>query len=184
MSTEANKRQIRRYYEEVLNGRNIALLDQLAVPDYDEHSPFPGQPNGLEGLKARVGAIVAAFHPVFTLHQLVGDGETVVAYWTNTGTHTGEFMGIPPSGRTVTISGADTHRLRDDRMAEHWHVIEELQMLQQLGVIAAPQEAAASSCHAPRPRRPLLVEAKCAGWLTAWRVNWSPPAATYTGTRS
>ena len=53
-------------------------------------------------------------------------------------------MGIPPSGRTVTISGIDIHRLRDGKMAEHWHVIEELQMLQQLGVISAPQEAAVS----------------------------------------
>ena len=144
MSTEANKRQIERYYEEVLNGGNIALLDELALPDYDEHSPFPGQPNGIEGLKARVGAILASFHPVFALHELIGEDETVVAYWTNTGTHTGEFMGIPPRGRTVTISGVDIHRFRDGRMAEHWHVIEELQMLQQLGVVAVPQGTAAS----------------------------------------
>lgn len=144
MSREPNKSQIRRYYEEVLNGGNIVLLDELAVPDYDEHSPFPGQPNGIEGLKARVGAILAAFRPVFTLHELLCEGDTVVAYWTNTGTHATEFMGIPPSCRTVTISGVDIHRLRDGRMAEHWHVIEELQMLQQLGVIPVPQGAAAS----------------------------------------
>jgi steroid delta-isomerase-like uncharacterized protein len=144
MSTETNKTQIRRYYEEVLNGGNVGLLDELAVPDYDEHSPLPGQPNGIEGLKARVGAILAAFHPVFALHEVLAEDDTVVAYWTNTGTHTGEFMGIPPSGRIVTISGVDIHRLRDGRMAEHWHVIEELQMLQQLGVMPAPQGAAAS----------------------------------------
>ena len=142
MSTEANKSLVRRYYEDVLNGGNVGLLDELAVPDYDEHGPFPGQPNGIEGLKARIGAILASFRPVFTLHELIADGETVVAYWTNTGTHQGEFMGIPPSGRTVTISGVDIHRLRDGRMAEHWHVIEELQMLQQLGVIPAQQGAA------------------------------------------
>jgi len=142
MSTEANKSLVRRYYEDVLNGGNVGLLDELAVPDYDEHSPFPGQPNGIEGLKARIGAILASFRHVFTLHELIAEGETVVAYWTNTGTHQGEFMGIPPSGRTVTISGVDIHRLRDGRMAEHWHVIEELQMLQQLGVIPAQQGAA------------------------------------------
>ncbi len=138
MSTEANKSLIRRYYEEVLNGGKVALLDELAVPDYDEHSPFPGQPNGVEGLKARVGAIVGSFRPRFTLNELVAEADTVVAYWTNTGTHQGEFMGIPPSGRTVTISGVDIHRLRGGRMAEHWHVIEQLQMLQQLGAIPAP----------------------------------------------
>lgn len=143
MSTEANKGTVKRFYEEVLNAGNVALLDELAVQDYDEHSPFPGQPNGIEGLRARVGAILGAFRPVFTLHELVAEGDTVVAYWTNTGTHQGEFMGLPPSGKTVTISGIDVHRLRDGRLAEHWHVIEQLQMLQQLGVIPMPQGAPA-----------------------------------------
>jgi steroid delta-isomerase-like uncharacterized protein len=142
MSTEANKTLVRRYYEDVFNGGKVELLDEMAVPDYDEHSPFPGQPNGIEGLKARVAAILAAFRPTFTLHGVVGEGDTVVAYWTNTGTHQGEFMGVPPSGRPVRISGIDIHRLRDGRMAEHWHVVEELQMLQQLGVIPEPQGAA------------------------------------------
>lgn len=143
MSPEANKKTVARYYQEVFNGGNVGLLDQLAVPDYDEHSPFPGQPNGIEGLKARVGALLAAFRPVFTVRELVAEGDTVVAYWTNTGTHQGDFMGIPPSGRRVTVSGVDVHRLRDGRMAEHWHVVEELQMLQQLGVVPVPQEAGA-----------------------------------------
>ena len=143
MSAEANKSVVRRYYEEVLNGGDVALLDQLAVPDYDEHSPFPGQPNGVEGMKARVGGILAAFRPVFTVREVVAEGDTVVVYWTNTGTHQGDFMGIPPTGRTVTISGIDVHRLRDGRLAEHWHVIEELQMLQQLGVLPVPEGAPA-----------------------------------------
>ena len=142
MSTEANKSLVRRYYEEVLNAGDIGVLNEIAAPDYDEHSPFPGQPNGIEGLRARVGGIVAAFRPVFTLHDIVAEGDTVVVYWTNTGTQRGEFMGIPPTGRTVTISGVDIHRLREGKLAEHWHVIEQLQMLQQLGVIPVPQGAA------------------------------------------
>ena len=144
MSTELNKAVVRRYYEEVLNGRDPGVLDQLAVSDYDEHSPFPGQPNGIEGLKARAGALLAAFNPyVFTLHEVVAEGDTVVVRWNNTATHSGSFMGIPPSGRVLTISGIDVHRLRDGRMAEHWHVVEELQMLQQLGVIPTPEGAPA-----------------------------------------
>lgn len=141
MSTNNNRNVVMRYYEEVLNGGNVGLLDELAVSDYDEHSPFPGQPNGLEGLRARVGGILAAFRPRFTVHRLICEGDLVAAHWTNTGTHQGEFMGIPPSGRTVTISGIDVHLLRDGRLAEHWHVVEELQMLQQLGVLPQPQGA-------------------------------------------
>ena len=144
MSTEANKNLVKRYYEEVLNGRNPGVLDELAVSDYDEHSPFPGQPNGLEGLKARAGGLLAAFNPyAFTMQDVVAEGDTVVVHWTNTATHSGSFMGIPPTGRAVTISGIDIHRIRDGKMAEHWHVVEELQMLQQLGLLPAPEGASA-----------------------------------------
>lgn len=143
MSTEENTSVVRRYYEEVLNRGEIGKLDELAVTDYDEHSPFPGQPNGIEGLRARAGAIVAAFRPTFTLRHVIAEGDLVAVHWTNAGTHVGEFMGVPPSGRPVTLSGIDIHRLRGGRLAEHWHVVEELQMLQQLGVIPQPQEAGA-----------------------------------------
>jgi predicted ester cyclase len=143
MSTESNRELVRRYYEEVLNGRKVEILDELAVSDYDEHSPFPGQPNGLEGLKARAGALLSAFNPyVFTIRDLVAEGDTVVAHWTNVATHSGSFMGIPPTGRVLTISGIDIHRLRDGKMAEHWHVVEELQMMQQLGLVPSPEGAA------------------------------------------
>lgn len=143
MSIESNKELVGRYYEEVLNARKVEILDELAVSDYDEHSPFPGQPNGLEGLKARAGALLSAFNPyVFTIRDLVAEGDTVVAYWTNTATHSGSFMGIPPTGRVVTLSGIDIHRIRDGKMAEHWHVVEELQMMQQLGLVPSPEGAA------------------------------------------
>jgi steroid delta-isomerase-like uncharacterized protein len=144
MSLEANKNLVHRYYSEVLNGRNLAVLDDIAAPDYDEHSPFPGQPNGLEGLKARAGALLAAFQPyVFTLHDVVAEGDRVIVRWTNTATHSGPFMGIPATGREATISGIDIHLIRDGRMAEHWHVVEELQMLQQLGLLPTPGGAPA-----------------------------------------
>jgi steroid delta-isomerase-like uncharacterized protein len=144
MSTEANKSLVRRYYEEVLNGRNPGILDELAVSDYDEHSPFPGQPNGFEGLKARATALLTAFNPyAFTIRDLVAEGDKVVVHWTNTATHSGPFMGIPPTGRVLTISGVDIHLMRDGKMAEHWHVVEELQMLQQLGLVPAPEGAPA-----------------------------------------
>jgi predicted ester cyclase len=139
---ETNKTLIRRYYEEVLNGRNLGVLDELADSDYDEHSPFPGQPNGFEGLKARATALLAAFNPyVFTILDLVAEDDKVVVYWTNTATHSGPFMGIPPTERVMTIRGIDIHLVRNGRMAEHWHVVEELQMLQQLGLVPAPEEA-------------------------------------------
>lgn len=144
MPTEQNKATVRRYYDEVFNQRNIDLVDELAVEDYVENNPFPGQGNGRNDLKARVQAILGAFHPMrFKVEQVVAEGEQVVVRWTQTGTHSGNFMGIPPTGKEVTVAGIDVHRLRDARMAEHWHVVDQFGLLQQLGVIPAPSGAPA-----------------------------------------
>jgi steroid delta-isomerase-like uncharacterized protein len=141
MPTEANKATIRRYYDEVLNGGNIRLLREIAVPDYDEHDPLPGQTDGLEGLQQRVEMLRTAFRPHFTLEDMIAEQDKVVVRWTNRGTHLGEFMGIPPTGRTFTIAGIDIHRLRDGKMAEHWHVVDLFSQLQQLGLLPQPAES-------------------------------------------
>lgn len=130
---------MRRYYEEVFNQRRTGLIDQLAVEDYVEHDPFPGQGNGRADLTARVEAILAAFAPLqFRLEHLVAENDQVVARWCQTGTHTGAFLGIPPTGRQFTITGIDIHKLRDGRMAEHWHAVDLYRLLQQLGAIPTP----------------------------------------------
>jgi len=113
MSTEANKALVRRYYEDVLHQGNIQLLEKITVPDYDEHDPIPGQASGQEGLKQRVGLLRSAFQPQFTLEDMIAEGDKVVVRWTNRGTHVGEFMGIPATGRSFSIAGIDIHRLRD-----------------------------------------------------------------------
>ena len=143
MSTEINKRVVRRYYDEVLNEGNLALIDELAVDDYIENDPFPGQGDGRGDLKARVAALLEAFSPcTFTIEDVVVEGDRVVVRWTSSGTHSGPFMGMPPTSKPYTISGIDIHRLADGRMAEHWHVVDQLSQLQQLGLL--PSQAPAS----------------------------------------
>jgi steroid delta-isomerase-like uncharacterized protein len=144
MSTEENKAVVRRYYDEVLNGRNIDVIDELAVEDYREHDPFPGQGNGRQDLKARAKVILDAFNPVrFTLEQVVGEDDKVVVRWSQTATQSGSFMGIPPTGKEFTIAGIDIHTVRGGRMAEHWHVVDQLALMQQLGLIPQPSGAPA-----------------------------------------
>jgi steroid delta-isomerase-like uncharacterized protein len=139
MSEQDNKTVVRRYYEQVFNQRRTDLIDQLAVEDYVEHDPFPGQGNGRADLTARVQAILDAFTPLqFRLELLVAENDQVIAHWSQAGTHNGAFMGIPATGRQYTITGIDIHKLRDGRMAEHWHVVDLYGLLQQLGVIPAP----------------------------------------------
>jgi steroid delta-isomerase-like uncharacterized protein len=73
--------------------------------------------------------------PQFTIEQLVAEGDTVVVRWTNRGRHVGAFLGIPPTNKPFTIAGIDVHVLKDGRLAEHHHVVDQLSMMQQLGLI-------------------------------------------------
>jgi steroid delta-isomerase-like uncharacterized protein len=141
MGSEANKRSARRYYDEVLNEGRTELLDELAASDYDEHDPLPGQGTGRQGLKDRVSVLRQALGQTFTVEDVIAEGDRVAVRWSATGRHVGDFMGMPPSGRSFTIAGIDVHRFQDGRMAEHWHVVDQLAMLQQLGVIPQPEGA-------------------------------------------
>ena len=143
MSTETNKAVVRRYYDEVLNARQVDVLDEIAVADYQENDPLPGQGDGRQGLKERATVFVDALASSFTLEDLIAEGDRVVVRWTNNGTHVGDFVGIPPTGRSFRIAGIDVHRLDNGRLAEHWHVVDQLTMLQQLGLIPSPDGAPA-----------------------------------------
>ena len=144
MTIEQNKALVRRYYDEVLNQGNIALLDELATEAYIENDPFPGQGTGREGLKGRAGYIVSALKPVhFDIQDVVAEGDRVVVRWLSQGTHSSDFLGIPATNRSYEIAGIDIHRVEDGRMAEHWHVVDQLSQLQQLGLLPAPDGAPA-----------------------------------------
>jgi steroid delta-isomerase-like uncharacterized protein len=141
MGLESNKSVARRYYEEALNKGDLDALDQLAVSDYEEHDPLPGQGEGLPGLKQRVSMLREAFGQHFTVEDLIAEGDKVVVRWTGSGTHVGEFMGIPPTGRSFQINGIDIHAFRDGKMSAHWHVVDQFSLLQQLGLIPMPDGA-------------------------------------------
>jgi steroid delta-isomerase-like uncharacterized protein len=144
MTTDQNRAIVRRYYDEVLNGRTVAVLDEIAIADYIENDPFPGMGNGREQLKLRAGALLSAFAPcTFKIEDIVAEGDRVAVRWRSRGTQSGEFMGIPPTNRSYEIAGIDFHRLADGRMAEHWHVVDQLSQLQQLGLLPSPQGAPA-----------------------------------------
>ena len=139
MSELDNKAVVRRYYEEVLNQGRLSVLDDIAAEDYTEHDPLPGQGNGRDDLRARVSLLKAAFDPSFSIEDIVAEGDRIVVRWLSKGTHTGEFLGLPPSGEAYQIAGIDIHAVRDGRMAEHWHVVDQLSQLQQLGFIPQPE---------------------------------------------
>jgi predicted ester cyclase len=94
------------------------------------------------GSRIGVSMIVEGLAPTFTIED-VAEGDRVVVRWTNSAKHVGNFLGVPPTSRSCAIAGIDIYRIDNGRMAEHWHVIDQLAMLQQLGLIPAPEGAPA-----------------------------------------
>jgi steroid delta-isomerase-like uncharacterized protein len=138
MSTEANKILARRVFEEVLNGRNLDLLDELAVPDYVEHNPLPGQGTGIDGIRDRYTMLFNAFDFRFTVEDVIAEVDKVVLRWTHTGTHVGAFLGMPSTGRNYRTTGIEIWRVENGKLAEHWDVVDVFGQLMQLGLLPQP----------------------------------------------
>jgi steroid delta-isomerase-like uncharacterized protein len=135
---EQNKEVARKIYEEVLNKRDLDLLDELVRPDYIEHDPLPGQREGLDGIRDRYTMLIDGLDPRFTIEDEIAEGDRVVIRWTNAGTHVGEFLGAPATNRPFSIAGIDIYRVQDGKLAEHWHVVDMYAQLIQLGLLPAP----------------------------------------------
>jgi len=139
MSTEQNKALMRRFYEEISKG-NLAALDELVAADLVDHSPFvPGQAPGRQGTLELFTMIRAAFPDLHvTVEDMVAEGDKVAVRGTMSGTHKGEFTGIAPTGKQITVGTIEILRIVGGKMVEHWNVIDSLGMMQQLGVVPAP----------------------------------------------
>src|SRR4051794_13172620 len=140
MSADEQKALMRRYYEEVWQRGNMSVGDQLVSPNLVDHMPLPGQTSGRAGHHQAVQMIRTAFPDLqFQIHHVVVDGDIIVGHWTMQATHQGELLGVPPTGKSVTISGIDLGRWENGQLAEIWHVEELLTMLQQIGAVPGPQ---------------------------------------------
>ena len=140
MSTEENKALLQRFYDEVFNQGNLEVADELIAADAVEHEAFPGlEGNGPEVAKQFVAIIRSAF-PDIRVHtqDMIAEADKVVARITLTGTHRGEFLGIPPTGKQIEVGTMDIVRVADGKMVEHWGVTDNLTMMQQLGVVPIP----------------------------------------------
>jgi steroid delta-isomerase-like uncharacterized protein len=137
MNTQSNKDLVRNLYE-LLNGGDVEGVGELVTRDYDEHDPLPGQGTGRDGAIDRFTMIVGALAPHFTVEDVIAEDDRVAVRWTNAGTHVGSFAGVPATGRSFTIAGIDIYRVAGGSLCEHWHVIDQLSMLGQLGLLPEP----------------------------------------------
>jgi len=142
MSDDANRAFIERYFDEVTNKGDLDLADELFAPDYIHHDPANPDPKGVVGVedvKRHLKELIDAFPDMqFTVDDVISQGDDVVARWTATLTHTGDYFGIPPTNKSATITGMNTWRLEDGVAVEGWVNRDDLQLLQQLGVIPTP----------------------------------------------
>jgi steroid delta-isomerase-like uncharacterized protein len=138
MTAETNKALIRRMVEEIQNGGNLALLEELLAPNFVNRTPAPGLSPDREGIKQLLSMFRAAFPDGYmTIEDMIAEGDKVVTRKTYRGTQQGEFMSIPPTGRHVSVGLIDIMRVVDGKVVEHWNVGDDLGMLQQLGVLPA-----------------------------------------------
>ncbi len=134
---EENKRLVRRLVQEVWNWRNLDLIDELIAPEYVRYDPsWPDAVHGREAFREYISIMRGAFTDLqLTLEDLIAEGDKVVVRWTSRATHQGEFMGIQPTFREVTVAGITILRIESGQVAEAWDAYDALGLMQQLGVI-------------------------------------------------
>lgn len=138
MSLEQDKAVITRFVE-FLNTGNTAIADEVVASNYLERDPFPGQKPGREGLKEVILMTRAAFPDLeWVMEEMVAEGDTVASRFTWRGTHRGVFLGVPPTGKHITVTGMVFDRVVDGKMVESQILMNTLSILAQLGVITPP----------------------------------------------
>lgn len=137
--SQENKALVRRAIEEVYNQGNLAIVDELVASDFVMHSASD-EIHGPAGAKQFVTMLREAFPDLHvTIEDQIADGDKVVTRWSSEGTHLGEFQGIPPTGKHGMMTGIDIDRVGGGKIVECWVNEDDLGLLQQLGVIPAPE---------------------------------------------
>jgi hypothetical protein len=138
----SNKASFRRL-QDATNTGDVELIaktiDELVDPDAVIHTPLPIEATGAKLLKEVFGRLLRAYPDLhITVEDLVEEGDKIVSRQTVTGTHQGEYMGLPPSGRAVTYNEIFIVRFAGGRIAETWGIVDVFSQMKQLGAIPGP----------------------------------------------
>ena len=136
MTTDDNKALVQRFYDEIINQKNLAALDQFVSPNAINHTVPTGLPQGPSQF---LGMHLNAFPDVnATVEDLLADGDRVIARVSIRGTQHGAFGSIHARGKPITVTGINIFRIVNGKMVEHWGLVDRLSALQQLGIVPAP----------------------------------------------
>jgi steroid delta-isomerase-like uncharacterized protein len=137
--SDHNKALMERFYAEVVNEGNLDLIDELLTDDFVEHEDFPGMPPGREGVKWFFGTFKTAFPDgTMTPEAMIAEGDLVAVRISVRGTHQGEFMGVPATGKQVEFQAVDLVSFADGKATAHWGVTDAMALMMQLGAIPGP----------------------------------------------
>jgi steroid delta-isomerase-like uncharacterized protein len=136
MSIEENKNIVRRY-QGIYNSNNLDTLTEVVSEDLLTPKIMPGIPQGIKGARVAHQIMLAGF-PDYqaVIDDLIAEGDKVAARITMSGTHTGSFMGIPPTDKFISFTGMYIARIADGKIVEHWGEEDSVSLLQQLGAMS------------------------------------------------
>jgi steroid delta-isomerase-like uncharacterized protein len=145
MAADEHTALARRFHLDIFQHGNLAVADEIIAPDFVIHAPGlpPEAQRGPEGVKHYATLLRTGYPDLQVTHEeTLPAGDKVVIRWIASGTQTGALMGIPPTGKRMLVSGIDIFRLADGKLVELWQNWDQLGMLQQLGVVPTPGQAA------------------------------------------
>jgi steroid delta-isomerase-like uncharacterized protein len=142
MSAEAARALFQRYFDVGTNTGDLGVVDEVFAEDYRHFDPANPDPNGVvgrEGVREHITTLRNAFPDVaFHVEDMIAEDDKIVVRWHATLTHTGDYFGIPPTGKSATITGMNTWHLGGGKAVEGWVNRDDLGLLQQLGIIPTP----------------------------------------------
>jgi steroid delta-isomerase-like uncharacterized protein len=133
-----NEELARRFFEELCNARNGAVADELVAADYVSHGPQAPPAEGPDGVRARVAVYQDALEGHWDVQEITSAGDRVTVRWIGRGVHSGELMGVPPTGASIAVEAITIFRIAGGKIAEEWTVWDALGLLQQIGAVPQP----------------------------------------------
>ena len=142
MSVEANKALARRWLDEVWNKVNLVAVDELCATNFMFNYAAPGASCDREGYKKTAVMLTAGTSDcTITLEDMVAEEDKVAVRWKGTSRHTGEFMGMPATGKQLMMTGISILQIEDGKIAEEWGEMDFMGLMQQIGAIPSPVKA-------------------------------------------
>jgi steroid delta-isomerase-like uncharacterized protein len=133
---KANIAIVRKFFEVGPSQGDLAAADALLHQEFALHTPLPTPGPGIEAMNNVITTCRAAFHGLqVTIEDIKADGDTVTARFTARGVHQGEFMGLPPTGKSITMTGIEMFRIKEGKIAELWGEANLMGLMQQLGIV-------------------------------------------------